>query len=255
MNRWIGTTLCHVVVWALATHGGERKTMDLYLLIGQSNMAGRGKVEEQDRKPHPQVFTLNKEKAWVPAVDPIHFDKSIAGVGPGRAFGIAMAEHDPEARIGLVPCAVGGTSITAWVPGVEHAKSKKHLYDDMLARLKVAQESGTVKGILWHQGESDGKRTSQYMERLAALIAALREELGNPGLPFVAGLVEMDDRDGKEPRAINGILLKLPEVVPNTAVASSEGLTTQDGTHFDSASQRELGKRFAEKMIELQEKK
>lgn len=229
--------------------------MDLYLLIGQSNMAGRGAVEDQDLKPHPQVFTLNQENEWVLAVDPIHFDKSIAGVGPGRPFGIAMAEHDPAAKIGLIPCAVGGTSITAWVPGVEHTKSKKYLYDDMLARLKIAQERGTVKGILWHQGESDGKRTSQYMDRLSALIASLREEVGDPELPFVAGLLEMDDRDGKEPRAINRILIELPNVVSNTAVASSEGLVTKDGTHFVSASQRELGKRYAEKMIELQEKK
>ncbi|MFC1763010.1 sialate O-acetylesterase [Planctomycetota bacterium] len=77
------------------------KSLDLYLLIGQSNMAGRGTVEPQDLEAHPRVLSLNKENQWIPAVDPIHFDKSIAGVGPGRTFGLTLAEHAPTARIGL----------------------------------------------------------------------------------------------------------------------------------------------------------
>ncbi|WP_372796140.1 sialate O-acetylesterase [Pontiella sp.] len=251
MKRWIESTLCATVLWASSAWAGN-KPMDLYLLIGQSNMAGRGEVEKQDLKAHPQVFTLNKANEWVPAVDPIHFDKAIAGVGPGRAFGIAMAEQDPKVKIGLIPCAVGGTSITYWVPGAEHSKTKTHPYDDMLVRLKVAQQSGTLKGIIWHQGEADNKRRSKYMERLTELIERLRTEAGDPELPFVAGLLEMDDRDGKEPRAINAVIAKLPDVVAHTAVASSEGLVTKDGTHFESASAREMGRRFAEKMIELQ---
>ncbi|MDF7809513.1 sialate O-acetylesterase [Pontiellaceae bacterium B12219] len=244
----IGAALFALAVSAFA----KDKPMDLYLLIGQSNMAGRGPVEEQDQEIHPRVLTLNKQNEWVPAVDPIHFDKKGAGVGPGRSFGLEMAKHDPSVTIGLIPCAVGGTSISYWVPGAEHAKTKTYPYDDMLVRVRAAQERGTLKGIIWHQGESDGRRTSKYMGRLAELIDRLRNEFNDPELPFVAGLVEMDDRDGKEPRAINRVIIELPTVVPHTAVASSEGLTTQDGTHFDSGSARELGKRFAEQMIQLQ---
>lgn len=232
--------------------GAEPKNLDLYLLIGQSNMAGRGEVEEQDLKKHPRVLTLNKENQWVPAIDPLHFDKKGAGVGPGRSFGLAMAEHDSSVTIGLIPCAVGGTSVTVWVPGGKHKKMDVHPYDDMLVRLRKAQEYGTVKGIIWHQGESDERRRSQYLERLSALITRVRDEAGDPEIPFVAGLIEMDDRDGNEPRALNEIILDLPNVVANTAVASSEGLTTTDGTHFDSKSAREFGNRFADKMIELQ---
>jgi len=86
----------------------------LYLLIGQSNMAGRGEVGPQDREIHPRVLALSKEGEWVPAIDPIHFDKPIAGVGPGRTFGKTMAAHDPSVRIGLIPCAVGGSPISTW---------------------------------------------------------------------------------------------------------------------------------------------
>jgi hypothetical protein len=71
-------------------------------------MAGRGKVEKEDLTPHPRVFMLGKDQSWAPAVEPLHWDKAAAGVGPGLAFGKAMADADPKIRIGLVPCAAGG---------------------------------------------------------------------------------------------------------------------------------------------------
>ena len=84
----------------------------LFLLIGQSNMAGRGKIEAQDREPIPRVLMLNKELEWVPAVDPVHFDKpDIVGVGIARTFGRVLANANPSATIGLIPAAVGGTSL------------------------------------------------------------------------------------------------------------------------------------------------
>lgn len=104
-----------VLLWAFAgtasaeTATPPAKDMELYLLIGQSNMAGRGKVDEESKQIHPRVFMLNKDGQWVPATDPLHFDKPSAGVGPGLAFGKALAEAAPEVRIGLIPCAVGGT--------------------------------------------------------------------------------------------------------------------------------------------------
>ena len=67
--------------------------LDIYVLIGQSNMAGRGIVEDQDVLEVPRVLTWTQDNAWAPAVDPLHFDKKIAGVGPGRTFGLIMA-HD-----------------------------------------------------------------------------------------------------------------------------------------------------------------
>ena len=51
-----------------------REQFHLYLLVGQSNMAGRGTVEQQDTAPHPRVLMLSKAEQWVPAADPMHFD-------------------------------------------------------------------------------------------------------------------------------------------------------------------------------------
>lgn len=237
--------------------GEQQQPMDLYLLIGQSNMAGRGTVEDQDRKPHPQVFTLNKDNVWVPAIDPIHFDKSAAGVGPGKTFGIVMAEHSPSARIGLIPCAVGGTSIRKWVPGAEDEKTKTHPYDDMLARLRIAMKSGTVKGIIWHQGEADGKmgENGTYEAALTELVARVRTECGRADIPFVIGqLGQFERRPWSEGRAkVDEAQRRVAAKIPMVSFASSEGLVDRgDLTHFDAASARLLGKRFAEKMIELQ---
>lgn len=88
--------------------------LDLYLLVGQSNMAGRGKVEKEDATAHPRVFALNKDDQWVPAVDPLHFDKRNAGVGLGLAFGKALADENKAVAIGLIPCAAGGSPISVW---------------------------------------------------------------------------------------------------------------------------------------------
>jgi hypothetical protein len=129
---------------------------DLFLLVGQSNMAGRGKVTEADRVPVEGVLMFNADRQWVPAVDPLHFDKpKIAGVGLGRTFGIEIAKIAPGKTIGLIPCAVGGTGIDVWKPGAKDAATNTHPWDDAMVRAKAALQDGTLRGILWHQGESD----------------------------------------------------------------------------------------------------
>ena len=92
--------------------------MHLFLLVGQSNMAGRGKVEPQDTVPIPRVLMLDRQRTWVPAVDPMHFDKPVAGVGLGRSFAARIADAHADVTIGLIPAAVGGSPIDAWQPGV-----------------------------------------------------------------------------------------------------------------------------------------
>ncbi len=233
--------------------------LDLYLLIGQSNMAGRGEVAEQDQEVVPRVWTLDQEHQWVPAQDPIHFDKNGAGVGPGRTFGIKMAEQVPDVEIGLIPCAVGGTSLYKWRPGAEDSKTNSRPYDDMLKRLHIAMEHGTVKGILWHQGEADSYMGSKgkYGENLLALIERVRAECGSADVPFVIGqLGQFEGKKWSEGRtAVDADQRQLAQEQPLVGFVSSEGLEDKgDGTHFGAEAARTLGERFAEKMIELQKK-
>ena len=83
-----------------------KENFHLFLLVGQSNMAGRGKVALADKKPHPRVLMLNKAGEWVPAADPLHFDKpGMVGVGLGKTFGTMVAEKNPGVTVGLIPSA------------------------------------------------------------------------------------------------------------------------------------------------------
>lgn len=231
-----------------------KKSFHLYLLIGQSNMAGRGAIEEQDRQPHPRVLKFTAENIWAPAVDPLHFDKpTIAGVGLGSSFGRAMAEAQPGVVIGLVPCAVGGTPLARWQKG-------KDLYEQALVRIRAALKDGTLKGILWHQGEGDSANLEDaetYAARLAQMVHDLRADLESPAVPFVAGKLGeflAETKNGKPVhwRTVNAQIAKLPELVAQCAIVESTGLKHKgDTVHFDSPSLREFGQRYAEAMRKL----
>lgn len=238
------------------TESGVTENFHLYLLIGQSNMAGRGEISDIDRTTHPRVKMLSAENKWIPAREPAHFDKPIAGVGPGLAFGKQMANADSTMTIGLIPCAVGGSKILDWQPGVRHEQTKIFAYDSALARTRFAQKFGTLKGILWHQGESDAKpeRATKYHERLTNLLNRLRIELHAPDVPILLGeLGEFLVPKRPETLKINSILQQIAKNAPNIEFVSSRGLTPmEDNIHFDAPSARELGRRFAVKMIEMQ---
>lgn len=231
------------------------KKLHLYLLVGQSNMAGRGTVEEADRTPHPRIWMLNKEEQWVPAIAPMHFDKPVAGVGPGLEFARVMAEADTSIIIGLIPAAAGGSPIDSWQPGGYHDQTKSHPYDDAIRRAKAALPAGTLKGILWHQGESDSKPelVGSYTQKLKTLIGRFRKELSSRNVPFVVGtLGDFYVANNPDAKNINEQLHNLPKKVKRTACAEATGLTDKgDKTHFDTPSARELGRCYAEAMKSL----
>lgn len=229
------------------------KNLDLYILIGQSNMAGRGPITPEIAPEHnDNVYMFTKDHKWVIAKHPVHFDKPIAAVGPGLTFGIMMQQAQPTVKIGLIPCAVGGTPIEHWEPGAYDAATKTHPYDDAVERIKAASKYGNFKGVIWLQGEANSKAEDAkvYLPKLIALIARVRALTGNPDLPFVAGEL---GRYRQEYDNINVQLHKLPDAVAHTAIASSEGLTDKgDSTHFTGKSAQEMGRRMATKMISLQ---
>ena len=220
----------------------------LYLLVGQSNMAGRGKIELQDKVAVPRVLMLNKANEWVSAVDPISFDKTIAGVSLGRTFGIEMAKVNKEVKIGLIPCAVGGTPIRRW-------QQQGDLYQAALKRAKIAQKDGVIKGILWHQGEGDsGKEETAkiYEAQLHAMVTAWRKDLGGVNIPIVVGEMGRFYKRAKFKHLVDAALKALPSKMKHAAWVSAEGLEHKgDVVHFNAASYRELGKRYAAEMQAL----
>jgi Carbohydrate esterase, sialic acid-specific acetylesterase len=222
--------------------------LQLFLLTGQSNMAGRGVVEAQDKEPIPRVYVLTKDLEWKPAVDPLHFDKpDIVGVGLARSFARELAKANPPASIGLIPSAFGGTSLEEWKPGGK-------LYNDAVTRARAAMKSGKLRGILWHQGEADSGKEEDarsYRERWTKVIGSLREDLNAANVPVMVGQLG-EFYAGAFARTVDEQLAIIPLQVPKTAFVSSAGLKAKsDNVHFDSPSLREFGRRYAHAFLML----
>lgn len=232
------------------------KKIHIYVLAGQSNMAGRGKPEEIDTLPDPNIWMFNKEEKWVPAREPLHFDKpAVIGVGPGYAFAREILKADKNTIICLVPTAVGGTRIDLWKPGAYDEATKTHPWDDAIRRIKAALPSGELKGIIWHQGESDANatRSGTYESKLRELIERFRSELNAPNVPFILGeLGDFKPGENKEIPVINAIIKNVASTTKNSGFAEAKALTHKgDFIHFDAASARELGKRYAAAMLTI----
>lgn len=223
--------------------------LEIYLLIGQSNMAGRAEIEARDRDSLANVmlFTGIAGKAWEKAANPLNRystvrkELSLQKLGPGYTFARKMAEAATGKIIGLVVNARGGTALSEWMPG-------ENLYNEAVKRAKEAMKYGELKGIVWHQGESDVSKSGTYLNNIKVMIEKLRADLGNPALPFVAGQLS---EARPERKVFNQMILQLPLMVANTGVATSEGTSTIDSTHFDSASQRLIGERYSNEMLRL----
>lgn len=238
--------------------------LDLYLLIGQSNMKGRGHMPEEPRSDPRIVMMHLRTDQWFNARHPLHLvgdpetfkGHDNAGVGPGLAFADAVAKAHPGARIGLIPCAKGGTSITLWKDGAK-------LYTEAIRRTKLALQEGPegktkLKGVLWLQGEADSppQRMKNYAAALNDLVDRLRKDLDDPDLPFLAATIGEIRPDTAESlrSVINEILIDLPNHRENTATVDARDLKGHigDNVHYDTASQEEIGRRFAKLYLEME---
>ncbi|MBT8044211.1 MAG: sialate O-acetylesterase [Verrucomicrobiae bacterium] len=221
------------------------KSLHVYLLIGQSNMAGRAPFSAEEAKPIKNCYLLNAKDLWEEATNPLNRYSTIRKglqmqkLNPGYGFAQTMLDQRPGISIGLVVNAKGGTKIGQWKKGTK-------FYQEAVRRAKEAQKHGKLKGILWHQGESDNGKPEGYLDAMKQLVANLRKDLGVKDLPIVVGQV-------REGSAINEILASVPKKIPHTACVSSKGLKTMDRWHFDARSMKELGKRYAEAMLKLQQ--
>ena len=125
-------------------------------------------------------------------------------------------------------------------------------YQHLVDMAKVAQRDGVIKGILMHQGESN-PNDREWPGKVKGIYNDLIKDLSlNPEeVPLLAGETVNADQQGRC-AGFNKIIANLPETLPNSHVISSSGCTSSpDGLHFNSAGNRELGKRYGEKMLSL----
>lgn len=241
---------------------------DVYLCIGQSNMAGRGELIPGDEEPLEGVYLLNDEGVPVPARAPLNIystirkEESMQRMNPAWSFSQKM--HAETGRpILLVVNAKGGTSIDLWVKTAPcdtfrisqqdepewDGKPTPQFYAEAVRRTKQALQYGELKGILWHQGENDSytaRDRDSYMEKLSGMVSDLRADLNAPDVPFVAAEVCVDGLGNK----INPILRQIRSFVPYSFCVSADGLGMRDDNiHFTREAQIELGKRYADAFL------
>ena len=218
--------------------------MHSILIIGQSNMGGRGFRDEVEPIVNDNVFVLRNGR-WRKMYIPVNPDRVTSGINLVESFAdLYQKEHGVD--VGIIPCADGGSSLDQWQVG-------SLLFDHACYQAELASRTSTIAAVLWHQGESDcgsEEAVLRHKAKFCEMITALRRDLGDPTLPLVIGeLSDKSDREkwkmGDRPILMNQQYRELAEALPACGVASAEGLTLKsDGIHFDSVSLREFGKRY-----------
>ncbi|MDP4091494.1 MAG: sialate O-acetylesterase [Bacillota bacterium] len=216
-----------------------------FLLIGQSNMAGRGSLGEVEPIENKDILMF-RSNTWITAKEPLHTDKpELAGVGLGMSFAETLQKKYGK-KIGLIPCAFGGTSLDEW-------KKDGALYSNAVSAALEAQKNSCLKGILWHQGENDAdmlETAESYKDRFLTFIDPLFKDLGVSNMPVVLGelgeyLVSFGGCTYSH--IVNAQLSQLARQEKYLELVSVKGLTDRgDFLHFNSESLREFGRRYAE---------
>jgi hypothetical protein len=238
------------------TNFPPRKTnLWIFILAGQSNMAGRALIGPEDLQTSPRILTMDESYNWNLAQEPLHFyDPGVAGLDCGLSFGKEFIKGiNDTITVGLVPCAIGGTSVEQWLN--DSTYRNLNILSNFAVRVALASKSGAIKGILWHQGENNANAIEirNYKNNLQALFEKFREITQNKNLPICVGELGSYLRKkpcfGSYPDSINLILKQISEVDRNVILTKTGDLTDMGDTlHFDSKSQRLLGKRYAENM-------
>lgn len=233
---------------------------DIYLMIGQSNMAGRGEFAERDTTDAIDgVWLLDSVGNPVSAVAPlnkfstIRKDLRLQGYNPGVVFSRLMHTRTGR-KVLIVSNAKGGSAIGQWMPGDRH-----RFFEEAVRRTRQAMRQGRLRGIAWHQGETDiQKHTEDYAGKFETMVTALRDSLGAGDVPVVVGQVgEWGWAPEEDIRLFNDSVI--PEVarrVKNCRYVSSDGLgrlykDNERDPHFGRKAQKELGRRYADAMTEL----
>jgi hypothetical protein len=228
----------------------------IFLLMGQSNMQGCGRLTSVDPICDPGIRVL-RDGRWEAAREPLHEYRCTiypdGGAGMGMSFAAELRGLRPQTPVGLVPCAESGSALSRWLPGAD-------LYRRAWDRARAAAAAGTICGALWHQGEADTKHeedAAAYCDRFTRMVEQLRVDLRIHHLPVVVGELGRflaDSPPHLHWQAVNAELDQAAARIRGVALVSSAGLTCSDrhdNVHFDAVSQRELGRRYARAYLSL----
>lgn len=248
----------------------------IFLCFGQSNMEGAARPEAQDMvSPGPRFLLMSavddeksgrKMGEWCEALPPLCRPGN--GLTPADYFGRTMIANLPEnIRVGVIHVAIGGIRIEGfmpdsiknyaenvapgWMKGMLKAYNDNP-YERLVTLARKAQQDGVIKGILMHQGCSNtgepdwADKVKNVYDNLLGDLNLVPEQV-----PLLAG--EVVQANGKGVCiGMNKQIQALPETIHTAHVVSSDDCTNgPDNLHFDAAGYRELGARYADKMLSL----
>jgi hypothetical protein len=250
----------------LVTHQQVVQRPQVFLLMGQSNMSGRGDLAALPQQvPDPNILLFGNDDVLKAAAEPLDSPAgqidmvsadNLAAVGPGLSFARTLRTNFGPRSIILVPCAKGGSSLAQWSPN----PTPSTLYGSCLRRAKAAiTEGAELGGVLWYQGETDAaslSETALWPSRMATLVFRLRQDLRSPALPWVVVGLADSPAAGSRPypgwSEIQRAQLRLPRQIRNLAHVSAAGLSTNaDNLHLDTVAQEQLGPKLAAAIMGL----
>lgn len=228
--------------------------MHSFLLIGQSNAAGRGIKTDVSPIVNDRLFVYRNGR-WRNMYVPVNPDAVSSGICLIENFA-DMYSKDKNVDVGIIPCAIGGTCLDQWVEGGV-------VFENACFMAELASRTSTIAGVLWHQGESDCSpaKYPKYKEKLSVILSAIRKRLNLEDVPFLLGglgdYLKYCPRPGSFSNYvyINEQLKEYAADTPMTGYVHAHGLTPNpDFLHFSAHSLREFGLRYYEEFLKLENK-
>jgi len=257
---------------------------DVWLLGGQSNMEGAGRMRETDysylQSPIHAVRALYMDDVWGEAgpqlhqlwksSDPVHrvaFQNDVEnkkrrglqyldaypapqfrGVGPGFYFAKKLHERTAVPQ-GVIPCAVGGASIDMWTPP---DNGTENYYTAALRRLTLCGKN--IRGFFWYQGEGYGGDLLDYSNRFSSMRNGFATCCGIDVLPAVQVQIFRCFLPGYRNTGAVWSRFKqfqweMGHMLPALAVVASNDLELDDLIHLSADAQERLGRRAADAML------
>lgn len=232
---------------------------DLYVIAGQSNASGTGKGYAPDG-PMLGVHQFANDEYWKLATHPIEdatntlhpitITRIFHGTSPWLSFG-KHVYNKTNIPIGLIPTALGGSSITKWIkddgtPGT--------LFVNMADMIE--KSGGKVRGVVWYQGETDSRldRMNNYTEKFARFVYLTRDLVGDPKLPVITGQLNRVQEGGKWEDGgwtkVREIQRQIANSMEHVTLVVTVDCPLSDEIHNNSMANVMLGQRFAMNALE-----
>ena len=232
----------------------KKENVWVFIMAGQSNMAGRGIVEKEDTVPNKRILSVNNAGRMVVAKEPLHFyEPNLTGLDCGVMFARTLIKEIPDSiSLLIVPTAVGGSAISQWLGDSTHRGVA--LLSNFWKHVEIGKKFGVIKGILWHQGESDAneKNIPHYKKRMGELFSKFRAAVGNNELPVMVGELGSFSDNPVNFSLINNAIHEYAAEDRNCSVISTKDLKDKgDHLHFNSKGQRAMGKRLAKAFLKV----